>query len=222
MANVLVVANDTHGGPPLIEAIRERASRGDVSFVVIAPMTRPQAGYVIYDESVRHHANSQIGSTLGPLRELGISARGEAMDPDPYTATLDAVREFAIDEIIISTHPEQRSGWLRRNLLERVRQSTGLPTTHVVVDLDAVHGAGTTHTLVVANRTAGGEPLFEALRARARPPRTGSPSSCRRTAASAATPTRRTRGSMASCAGFPARGSRRAAGSATPIPTRRS
>lgn len=167
MANVLVVANDTHGGPPLIEAIRERASRGDVSFVVIAPMTRPQAGYVIYDESVRHHADSQIGSTLGPLRELGISARGEAMDPDPYTATLDAVREFAIDEIIISTHPEQRSGWLRRNLLERVRQSTGLPTTHVVVDLDAVHGAGTTHTLVVANRTAGGEPLFEALRARA-------------------------------------------------------
>ena len=46
------------------------------------------------------------------------------MDPDPFNATLDAVREYGIDEIIVSTHPETRSGWLRRDLIERVQEAT--------------------------------------------------------------------------------------------------
>ncbi|MCW2951515.1 MAG: hypothetical protein JWQ48_685 [Conexibacter sp.] len=166
MAHVLVVANDTHGGRPLIEAIRARYEKGGADFVVIAPQTRPHAGYVIYDESVRDHARNQVEATLSKLREAGIPARGDVMDPDPYTATLDAVREYRISEIIISTHPEQRSGWLRRDLIERVQEGTGLPVQHVVVDVDAERD-DTTHTLVIANQTVGGQPLFEVLKRRA-------------------------------------------------------
>jgi hypothetical protein len=165
MANVLVVANDTHGGRTLIEAIRARAAAGDASFVVIAPQTKPQSGYVIYDEAVRDAAQHRVAQTLDALRELDIEARGDVMDPDPFNATLDAVREYDIDEIIISTHPETRSGWLRRDLIERVRDASGLPVEHVVVDLDADRDE-TTHTLVVANQTAGSE-LSEELRRRA-------------------------------------------------------
>ncbi|HEX5146317.1 MAG TPA: universal stress protein [Conexibacter sp.] len=166
MANVLVVANDTHGGRSLIEAIKARAARGDASFVVIAPQNKPQSGLVIYDEAVRDAARNRVEMTLGALRELGIEARGDVMDPDPFNATLDAVREYGIDEIIVSTHPETRSGWLRRDLIERVQEATSLPVEHVVVDLDADR-AEATQTLVVANQTAGGEPLFEELKRRA-------------------------------------------------------
>jgi len=162
MPNVLVVANDTHGGRPLIEAIRARAAAGDVRFFVIAPQTKPQSGYVIYDEAVRDAARNRVDRTLAALREHGIEATGDVMDPDPFNATLDAVREYGIDEVIVSTHPETRSGWLRRDLIERVRDATGLPVDHVVVDLDADRDE-TTHTLVVANQTAGRE-LFEELR----------------------------------------------------------
>src|SRR5438270_11221013 len=88
------------------------------------------------------------------------------MDPEPFNATLDAVREYGIHEIIVSTHPETRSGWLRRDLIERVQEATALPVTHVVVDLDADR-AEATHTLVIANQTAGGEPLFAELKRRA-------------------------------------------------------
>lgn len=165
MANVLVVANDTHGGRSLIDAIKARADAGDAQFVVIAPQNKPQSGLVIYDEAVRDAARHRVEATLSALRELGIDARGDVMDPDPHNATLDAVREYAIDEIIISTHPESRSGWLRRDLIERVQDSTGLPVQHVVVDLDADR-ADATHTLVVANQTAGAE-LFADLKARA-------------------------------------------------------
>jgi hypothetical protein len=169
MANVLVVANDTHGGRSLIEAIKARAEAGDAQFVVIAPQSKPQSGLVIYDEAVRDAARHRVDSTLSALREIGIEARGDVMDPDPYNAALDAVREYGIDEIIVSTHPETRSGWMRRDLVERLQEGTGLPVHHVVVDLDADR-ADVPHTLVVANRTAGGEPLFAELKRRAETP----------------------------------------------------
>jgi hypothetical protein len=166
MANVLVVANDTHGGRSLIDAIRDRAAQGDARFVVIAPQNKPQSGLVIYDEAVRDAARHRVESTLSALHELGIEARGDVMDPDPFNATLDAIREYGIDEVIVSTHPATRSGWLRRDLIERVQEATGLPVRHVVVDLDADR-AEATQTLVIANKTAGGEPLFEELKRRA-------------------------------------------------------
>lgn len=163
---VLVVANETHGGTNLVEAIRARHEAGDAEFIVIAPQNRPQAGFVIYDEAVRDAARCRIESTLVALREHDITATADVMDPDPYTATLDAVREYRVDEIIVSTHPETRSGWLRHDLIERVEHATGLPVQHVVVDLAADREA-VKHTLIVANQTAKGERLFEELRRRA-------------------------------------------------------
>lgn len=160
---VLVVANETLGGRSLIDAVKARADRGPAEFIVIAPQNRPQFGNVIYDESVRQAAENRVELTLAALRDVGIQARGEVMDPDPYAATMDAVGEFKPAEIIISTHPETRSGWLRRSLVERLEEETGLPVEHVVVDLD-LDREGLTHTLVVANQTVESAPLFEALK----------------------------------------------------------
>ncbi len=36
--------------------------------------------------------------------------------------------------MIVSTYPQQRSGWLRRDLVERLRRDTGLPVEHVIVE----------------------------------------------------------------------------------------
>ncbi len=165
---VLVVANETHGGHSLVEAIRARHARGDAEFVVIAPQNRPRSGYVIYDDAVRDAALMRINETLDAIKEHGIDAIGDVMDPDPYTATLDAVREYRITEIIVSTHPETRSGWLRHDLLERIEHGTGLPVEHVVVDLESERERDPeTHTLVVANKTARCDALFDELRRRA-------------------------------------------------------
>ena len=96
----------------------------------------------------------------------GIEADGEVGDPDPYTATIDAVREYHPDEIIISTYPETRSGWLRRDLIDRVRDASGVPVEHVVTDPDT-EGLPFKVTLAVANRTASGDELLQALQAKA-------------------------------------------------------
>ena len=72
---------------------------------------------------------------LEQLRAAGLLASGMIGDPDPYTATLNALELFRVDDVVISTLPNERSGWLRANLIERVRGATGAPVEHVVVDL---------------------------------------------------------------------------------------
>ncbi len=162
---ILVVANETLGGRGLLDAIRERAS-DDVRFVLVVPQNKPRAGLVIYDDAVFDAAQVRLDLALEVVRGLGIRAIGEVGDPDPYTAAIDAVRDYRPEEIIVSTYPQTRSGWLRQDLIERVAAATGLPVTHIVNDLDA-EGLPFHVTLAVANRTASGDELLEALKERA-------------------------------------------------------
>jgi hypothetical protein len=162
---ILVVANETLGGRELLDAVRERADE-DTRFVLVVPQNRPRAGLVVYDDSVHDAAQVRIDLAVDVMRDMGVRAIGEVGDPDPYTATIDAVREYRPAEIIISTYPETRSGWLRRDLIDRVREATGLPVTHIVNDIDS-EGLPFHVTLAVANRTAAGDELLEALRDKA-------------------------------------------------------
>ncbi len=169
---VLVVANETLGGQSLIQAVKRKAEQAHesgrpVDVMVVCPQNQPKHGYVVYDETVREAAENRLETTLAQLRQAGIEATGEVMDPDPYNATVDALGMFPADEIIISTHPETRSGWMRRDLIERVSETSGLPVEHVVVDLDADR-AQAIRTLVVANQTVGGEPLIGLLKGKAK------------------------------------------------------
>ncbi len=167
MRTVLVVANETLGGRSLIDAVRKRVGEGDVRFVLVVPQSRPRAGLVVYDDAVFDAAQTRVDLALRFVQAEGIEAVGEVGDPDPYTATIDAVREYRPDEVIISTYPETRSGWLRRDLIDRVRDASGVPVEHVVSDPES-EGLQFKVTLAVANRTASGDELLQALEAKAR------------------------------------------------------
>src|SRR5918911_2252823 len=162
---ILVVANETVVGKPLIDAVKARAEKGPIEVHVICPQNQPRAGWVGYGEEARWAAENRLKATLARLSEAGIQATGAIEDPDPYTAIMDELGRADYDEIIISTHPETRSGWLRRDLIERVKQATRRPVTHVVVD-DPADDRGHT-TLVVANQTVGDEHLLELIKSRA-------------------------------------------------------
>jgi hypothetical protein len=162
---ILVVANETLGGRELLEIVRERAD-SDTRFILCVPQNKPRAGLVVYNDAVFDAAQVRLDLALEVIRDMGIRAIGEVGDSDPYTATIDATREYSPQEIIVSTYPATRSGWLRRDLIERVREATGLPITHVVNDIDS-EGLPFHVTLAVANRTASGDELLEALQAKA-------------------------------------------------------
>jgi hypothetical protein len=111
-------------------------------------------------------AENRLELTLAQLREAGLEATGEVTDPDPYSAVMDALGDEPADCLIVSTHPQTRSGWLRRSLVDRLRDDTGLPVEHVVVDLEAEREESV-RTLVVANQTVRGESLLELLKRKA-------------------------------------------------------
>src|ERR1700710_616745 len=154
MPHTLVVANQTIGGATLIGLVKERAKTPDTSFTLVVPMTKPRSGYVIYDDAVRDSAQVRLDLTLSYLRDEDVVASGELGDEDPYTATLDAIHEYHPDEIIISTLPHSSSGWLRRDLIERMQEASDAPVTHIVSDMEA-EGLPFEVTLVIANVTAG-------------------------------------------------------------------
>jgi hypothetical protein len=166
MKRVLVVANETVAGKPLIDAVKGRGDGGGIHVHVISPQNQPKHGYVIYDEHVREAAQNRLEMTLALLREAGVEADGDVVDPDPYSAVMDALGEQDYDEIIISTHPETRSGWLRQGLVDRVQRAARRPVEHVVVDLDAERD-DVKRTLVVANQTVASRELLDTLRQKA-------------------------------------------------------
>jgi hypothetical protein len=167
MKRILVVANETVAGRPLIDAVKWRAGGDeDIHVHVICPQNEPKHGFVVHDEHIRDAAQNRLDMTLALLRDAGIEADGEIMDPDPYSAVMDALGEQDYDEIIVSTHPETRSGWLRQGLVDRLARATRRDVEHVVVDLDSERD-DVKRTLVVANQTIGGQALLDALKAKA-------------------------------------------------------
>jgi len=165
--HILVVANETVAGESLIKALRERAERGPVRITVVCPISQPRHGTVVYEDTRRASAGRRLDRTLAILRDSNISAHGLVVDTDPVNAVRDALAQDDVDEIILSTHPEQRSGWMRRDVVGSVRKvAGGRPVEHVVVDLE--HEGEDANVLVIANETVLGRPLLDRIRARAR------------------------------------------------------
>ena len=168
MSHILVVANETVTGPSLIEALKRRAADGADLVTVLAPVSHPHAGYVVYEDTRRAAAGRRLDRTLSALREAGVTAHGLVVEADPADAVRDAIAMLdpKPTEIVVSTHPKEQSGWLRRNVIDRVRDAAGgLPVEHVVVDVKAEGGEA--NVLVVANETVLGDPLLDRIRERA-------------------------------------------------------
>ena len=129
--NVLVVANETVVGEALLERIRDRASRGPASFLIISPQSDPT-------QSAHPEAERRLRRALSELRSAGIEAHGQVAHPDPYTAAMQAIEDERIDEIIVSTFEPEQSGWLRRDLVQRLSEDAGVPVEHVVIPAEEV------------------------------------------------------------------------------------
>jgi hypothetical protein len=167
--HILVVANETVTGRGLIDAVKAKAAEGDVELVtVLAPVTQPAAGYVVYEDTRRAAAGRRLDRTLTLLREAGIPAHGLVVENEPDDAVRDAMAMLdpKPTDVILSTHPVEKSGWIRKNVVDRVKKAAGeIPVEHVVADV--AEEGGQTNVLVIANETVIGEDLLARIRERA-------------------------------------------------------
>jgi sugar/nucleoside kinase (ribokinase family) len=120
--NILVIANQTVLSTELLDRIRKRAGESKAAFLIVAPQG---------DDEQHEDADRRLRRALSDLRSEGIDAHGQIVHPDPYTAAMHVVNDERVDEIIVSTFPGERSGWLRRDLVERLRKDTKLSVDHV-------------------------------------------------------------------------------------------
>ena len=129
---VLVVANKTAATPPLLEAVRARASRGPCEFTLLVPNATHGLHRVVDPED---QTQTEAETTIELALPLLAEAAGRPVDamigvPEPLAAIQDAVNLHGFDEIIISTLPTRVSKWLRLDLPHKAA-GLGLPVTTV-------------------------------------------------------------------------------------------
>ena len=122
----LVVANQTVGRRSCSSVLQAQGGGG------AAPLHRDLPAGRTNGDGGESDAAQRLAHTLKALEDAGLEAIGQVAHPDPYTAIQNALQFYAPDDIVISTFPETRSGWLRADLIGRVQASTGKPVEHVV------------------------------------------------------------------------------------------
>ncbi len=137
---VLVLANETVNGDELLDELRsiDRARKAQYFVCVPAnPIDTGQAmhqGAVYIWEATTEAAQARLDRTLEVLRAEGLDAEGALGNYKPLRALADAVAEFSPDRLVICTLPEDRSAWLRYDVVDRARETYPIPVTHVVVE----------------------------------------------------------------------------------------
>ena len=133
---ILVIANETVAAEELRETIERAASGYRAHVLVVTPALNSKLRHWVSDEDgARAAAQGRLADSLAGLAQAGIDARGEVGDADPVQSIADALRTFGADEVIISTHPEGRSNWLERGVIDTARARFAVPITHVVTDI---------------------------------------------------------------------------------------
>ncbi len=144
---ILVLANETVGGRALLAEIENRVKGRNSEILVVVPAltSSPLEHWASDVDAALDEARERLDASLATMASAGLRASGHVGDHhEPNAALEDALREFPADEVIISTHPPERSRWLERGVVKRAREEVPLPITHVVVDLEAEAGAAST------------------------------------------------------------------------------
>lgn len=166
---LLVFVNEVAGGRKLLQAVRERQDQ--ISGVVVAaPQNQPSVGQLIDRDEIKEAARARVEVTMAVLSEFGIASVGEVLDPEPWLAVDDAVRAHRPGELLLSCLSDSRFGFMRRDLVESVRERVEPETkfTHIPVRIedDAIR-LDLNHTLVVATKTVATPDLIDRLKERA-------------------------------------------------------
>jgi nucleotide-binding universal stress UspA family protein len=138
----LVVANQTLGGEELTAKLAECAGAGPCRFYLVVPVTNTEASDRWFTGGLegvlpgaykiaRTMAGARLQHELERLREAGVEADGEVVEPTPLEAIRKLANREEVDEIIVSTLPRRLSRWIAMDLPRRIRRTTSLPVTHI-------------------------------------------------------------------------------------------
>jgi hypothetical protein len=133
MPTYLIVANQTIGGPELLDKVTELAAAGPCDFYLVVPATAPKEHLTWTEGEARTIAARRLAEGLARLRAAGVTVDGEVGDASPVMAVDDALRHRHVDHVVVCTLPIGMSRWLRMSLPDRVERKHKVPVTHLVI-----------------------------------------------------------------------------------------
>ncbi|MBS1862828.1 MAG: hypothetical protein JSS68_14075 [Actinobacteria bacterium] len=133
---VLVVANQGLDDPALCAEVCRRADHAATEAMILAPVFTPAKLNALaddVDEDDVRPAERRVDETIRALEGHGVKAVGHVTVTEPLQATIDGLREFPANEVVLL--PGGETGWEDTDaLVGRIRAEVGLPVT--VVDAD--------------------------------------------------------------------------------------
>jgi cytochrome c oxidase subunit 1 len=158
---IVVVADETVASAALIGEVRHRASEGLWRFTFA----------VANEDGDSRAADRRLQVALSVLAESGIDASGTVVEGDPFAAVAAVSAEEDVHEVMLATYPTGMSAWMADDMVDRLRKSTGLGVTRVVVRPEDARAPlslpGVSQVAVVADEGLGTAGLVAALRERA-------------------------------------------------------
>jgi GABA permease len=135
---IVVLANQTIEDEMLHETLHRIEGSEQAEYLVVVPANPVDTGDAETEgaafvwEAAARSARRRLEQTLQTLRNQGLTVSGELGDYRPLVALDNAMREFHPDHVVISTHPEDRSTWLRHGVVAEARERYDVPVQHVV------------------------------------------------------------------------------------------
>lgn len=137
-SRVLVLVNETVGAPELLRELHQMDRTDKAEYFVCVPanpvdthQTEHSGAVWVWQATVKA-AQERLDGTLGALRAKGLKAAGVLGDHRPLVALQEAVVAFGPDRVVIITHPDARSTWLREDEVNEALGSRDLPVRHIV------------------------------------------------------------------------------------------
>lgn len=129
---VLVVANITATGAPLVERVQTLMREAPSRFTLLVPTGEGDRTLMWEENEVWHQAEEQMKYAVEFYRGLGVEVDGRVGDRDPVTAVTDLLLTEPHDLIVVSTLPRRTSRWLSVSLPDRLERATHLPVVHII------------------------------------------------------------------------------------------
>jgi len=138
---IVVLANQTVEAKVLHDALHRIEGSQQADYLVVVPANPVDTGEAEREgaafvwEAATVAAQRRLDATLEALRGQGLTVEGELGDYRPLVALDRAMREFRPDHVVVSTHPEDRSTWLRHGVVADARERYEVPVEHVVAEV---------------------------------------------------------------------------------------
>jgi GABA permease len=138
---ILVLANQTLTAERLHRTLLGIEGSNEAEYLVVVPANPVDTGQADREgaafvwEATTRAAQERLDDTLDTLQSAGLSVHGELGDYRPLVALEQAVQEFRPDHLVVATHPEDRSTWLRHGVVDEARRRhPDVRVEHVVVE----------------------------------------------------------------------------------------